>query len=136
MGITDESTQQTTGGTAQHADGYSAVSEGVASEDVDTKTTDIDFNTLTIDVAEFTKNVTYMTKDAAYNIRICDNKKFKPVEGIKGSWKIQDSDFYIGNPKHAETTITPKRSGNNLEIQFFVEGYGTPLKRTIVVKEQ
>lgn len=136
VGITDESTQQTTGGTAQHADGYSAVSEGVASEDVDTKTTDIDFNTLTIDVAEFTKNVTYMTKDAAYNIRICDNKKFKPVEGIKGSWKIQDSDFYIGNPKHAETTITPKRSGNNLEIQFFVEGYGTPLKRTIVVKEQ
>ena len=57
------------------------------------------------------------------------------MEGVKGSWKIQDSDFYIGNPNSAETTITPKRSGNDLEIQFFVEGHGTPLKRTIVVKE-
>lgn len=119
-----------TGGTT----GYSAVSEDVVS-DADIKTTDIDFNTLTIDVAEFTKNVTYMKKNGAYTIRICDNKKFKPVEGVKGSWKIQDSDFYIGNLNSAETTITPIRSGNDLEIQFFVEGYGTPLKRTIVVKE-
>lgn len=133
--ITDGTTQQADGGTTQQADGYSAVSEGVASENADTKTTDIDFSALTIDVAEFTKNVTYMTKNVAYTIRICDNKKFKPVEGVKGSWKIQDSDFYIGNSNSAETTISPKRSGNDLEIQFFVEGHGTPLKRTIVVKE-
>lgn len=126
-----------TGGTAQLADGYSAVSEDVASENPNAKTTDtdIDYNTLTINVAEFTKNVTYMKKNGAYTIRICDNKKFKPAEGVKGSWKIQDSDFYIGKPNSTETTITPIRSGNDLEIQFFVEGHGTPLKRTIVVKE-
>lgn len=133
--ITDGTTQPTAGGTARQADGYSAVSEGVAAENADTKTTDIDFSALTIDVAEFTNNVTYMKKNGAYTIRICDNKKFKPVEGVKGSWKIQDSDFCIGNSNSAETTITPKRSGNDLEIQFFVEGHGTPLKRTIVVKD-
>ena len=133
--ITGGTAQQATEGTAQQANGYSAVSEDVSSENPNAKTTDIDYNALTIDVAEFTKNVTYMTKNGAYTIRICDNKKFKPVEGVKGSWKIQDSDFYIGNPNSAETTITPKRSGNDLEIQFFVEGHGTPLKRTIVVKE-
>lgn len=131
-GITSGTTQQTTGGTAQQAGGYSAVSEDVASVDADIKTIDID--TLTIDVAEFTQNVKYMNKDGVYNIRICDNKKYKLVKGVKGSWKIQDSDFYIGNLNSAETTITPKRSGKDLEIQFFVEGHETPLKRTIVVK--
>lgn len=134
-GITGGTTQQTTGETAQQADGYSAVSKDVASENADTKTTDIDFNTLTIDVAEFNKDLTYMTKNGAYTIRICDNMKFKKVEGVKGSWNIQDSDFYIVNPNSVETSITPIRSGNDLEIQFFVEGHGTPLKRTIVVKD-
>ena len=134
-GIAGGTTQQTTSGNAHQASGYSAVSEDLASEDADIKTTDIDFSTLTIDVAEFTKNVTYMKKNGAYTIRICDNKRFKPVEGVKGSWKIQDSDFYIGNLNSTETTITPIRSGNDLVIQFFVDGHGTPLKRTIVVKE-
>lgn len=134
-GITGGTTQQATRETAQQADDYSAVSEGIASENANTQTTDIDFNTLTIDVAEFTKELKYMTKNKAYTIRICDNKKYQPVKGIKGSWKIQDSDFYIGDPNSAVTTITPKRSGNDLLIQFFVVGYGTPLKRTIVVKE-
>lgn len=108
--------------------------EIVESDEVN-KTETIDYNTLTIDVAEFTKVIKYMTKNSAYTIRICDNLKFKPAEGIKGCWKIQDSDFYIGNPNSTETTITPRRSGNDLELQFFVDGYGTPLKRTIVVKE-
>ena len=109
--------------------------ENVESGEVN-KTVNIDYNTLTIDVAEFTKDIKYMTKNGAYTIRICDNVKFKPVEGVKGSWKIQDSDFYIKNPNSAESNITPIRSGNDLELQFFVEGYSTPLKRTIVVKEQ
>ena len=126
---------ETTDEVGQTAEKISAFAENVESGEVN-KTVNIDYNTLTIDVAEFTKDIKYMTKNGAYTIRICDNVKFKPVEGVKGSWKIQDSDFYIKNPNSAESNITPIRSGNDLELQFFVEGYSTPLKRTIVVKEQ
>lgn len=110
------------------------VSESMVSGDDDIKAANIDFNSLIIDVAEFTKKNNIMSYNMAYNIRICDTVNFKPVKGIKGRWKIQESDFYIGNPDSTETTITPKRIGDDLEIQFFVEGHETPLKRTIIVK--
>lgn len=128
------SEKETTKEAEQKTEGILADDENVESDKVN-KTGTIDYNTLIINVAEFTKGIKYMTKNSAYTISICDNLKFKPVEGIKGCWKIQDSDFYIGNPNSTETTITPRRSGNDLELQFFVDGYGTPLKRTIVVKE-
>ena len=124
------------GETAQQADGCSAVSEDMASENTDTKTTDVALiNTLIIDVVGLTNDIRYMKKNEAYTIRICDNKKFKPVDGIKGNWKILSSDFYINKPNSTETTITPIRSGNDLEIQFFVEGFNIPLKRRIEVRE-
>lgn len=114
--------------------GNSAVFESVGTSNANNGTGPIDPITLTIDVAEFTKDVKYMTKNGAYTIRICDKVKYKPVEGVKGYWKHSDSDFYINNPNSTETAITPIRSGNDLEIQFFVDGYGTPIKRKFVVK--
>jgi len=108
------------------------VSEDVAHEETDTKIVDI--NTLTIDVAEFTVGRSYMTVNTPYTLQIYDKNKHKQVEGIRGSWKIKDRDFYISNPDSTMTIITPIRSGEDLEIQFFVEGYETPLKRKIVVK--
>lgn len=112
--------------------GNPVISEASESGNVE----EIDFKKLTIDVAEFTDGVKYMTKNSAYTIRIFNKHTHKPVEDIKGSWKIQNSDFYIGNPNSAETTITPIRSGPKLKISFYVEGYETPLIRTIECKKE
>jgi len=120
--------------TGQINGGNCVVSEGVESSNANNETIAIDPNSLAIDVAEFTKDVKYMTKNDAYTIRICDNVKYKPVEGVKGYWKYSDSDFYVNNPNSTETAITPIRSGNNLEMQFFVDGHRIPIKRKFVVK--
>lgn len=109
-----------------------AVSEEAASEYAD-EIQNVDFKTLVIDVAEFTKDVKHMVKNQVYTIRICGNTDFKPVNGVKGEWKIQDSDFLIGNPTSAVTSITPKKIGR-YNIQFFVDGCETPLIRSIEVK--
>lgn len=116
------------------ADGDSPYQDDAVSGKTDINTKTVDFNSLTIDVAEFNKDVKYMVKNCAYTIRILDKKESKPVEGIVGSWNVKESDFYIGNLNSAETSITPKRSGDNLEIRFFVNGYDTPLMRTIIVR--
>ena len=96
---------------------------------------DIDISKLYIDIKEFTKTKNYMEENDAYTIRICDANSHNPIDGINGFWIIQDSDFYVGNPSFAETTITPKRKGKDLLVKFCIEGNeATPLERIIEVK--
>lgn len=94
----------------------------------------IDINNLRIDVMEFTKSKTYMTLNDAYSIRVLD-KQQNSVDGIKGLWKVKNSDFHISNPNTVETTVYPARRGDDLEILFYVDGCETPVKRIIEVRD-
>lgn len=95
----------------------------------------LDINNLYIDIAEFTGSKNYMEENSAYTIRICDKISHNLIDGIKGSWIIQDTDFNVGDSTHIETMITPIRKGKDLLVQFCIEGLETtPLERKIKVK--
>lgn len=95
----------------------------------------LDISKLYIDVAEFTRDKKYMEENGVYTVRICEKNSNESIDEIKGAWIVSDSDFYVGSPSLAETTVTPKRKGNDLVVKFCIEGNeATTLERIIEVK--